>query len=378
MFGSFLPNYMMNNTILPWSAELGFMGDFTYFNSPNLWLQMQMPMFNPYMTMPGMGDTFMLQNMYNQGFMMAEQSFFNSDMGMAAQEIASFKKDLETILAQKELPADKKQKLEEIKKLLEETEKKMKALTQSASKQNLQESKNKLAEIKGEIQALKQAATLAVKPEEETSESEETEESQQTEETEQTEQPQQTETPQGETPAAPVSETQAQPQQQQQQPAQSSEPTEAEQKAYAQALNICKDIYVAIDGLGTDEEKLDAAIMSINKDNVVFVMDKWLLSYQDKTGDDSLMETIYDDIFSGDDRKKYTEHILNALKEKADELGIDISPEQAVVESQLGRWWRNDGKIYQSIMDIHAKLTNIPLIDLVTAEEEPQQEEKAA
>ena len=77
--------------------------------------------------------------------------------------------------------------------------------------------------------------------------------------------------------------------------------------------------------------------MSINKDNVVFVMDKWLLSYQDKTGDDSLMETIYDDIFSGDDRKKYTEHILNALKEKADELGIDISPEQAVVESQLGR-----------------------------------------
>ena len=369
MFGSFLPNYMMNNTILPWSAELGLMGDFTYFNSPNLWLQMQMPMFNPYMTMPGMmSDTFMLQNMYNQGFMMAEQSFFNSDMGMTAQEIASFKKELETILAQKELPADKKKKLEEIKKLLEETEKKLKALAQSAPKQNLQESKNKLAEIKGEIQALKQAATLAVKPEEETSESEETEES------EQSEQPQQTETPQGETPAAPPSQTPAQPQQ----PASSSEPTEAEQEAYSQALNICKDIYVAIDGPGTDEEKLDAAIMSINKDNVIFVMDKWLLSYQDKTGDDSLMETIYDDIFSGDDRKKYTEHILNALKEKADELGIDISPEQAVVESQLGRWWRNDGKIYQAIMDIHAKLTNIPLVDLATAEEEPQQEEEKA
>ncbi len=103
--------------------------------------------------------------------------------------------------------------------------------------------------------------------------------------------------------------------------------------------------------------------MSINKDNVIFVMDKWLLDYQQKTGDDSLMETIYDDIFSGDDRKKYTEHILNALKEKADELGIDISPEQAVVESQLSRWWRNDGAIYNAMMDIHAKLTNIPLVD---------------
>ena len=373
MFGYFLPNYMMNNTVLPWSAELGFMGDYTYFNNPNLWLQMQMPMFNPYMTMPGIGDTFMLQNMYNQGFQAAERSFFSNNMGMTNQEIASFKKEIDTLLAQKELPSDKRQKLEEVKKLLEETEKKMQALAQKSASQNLETSKAELAQIKEEIKALKQAATLAVKPEEEASETEETE---QPEETEQTETPE-AETPapsqaddETQTPAAPA-ETPASPAETPAAPAEQevAEPTEAEQKAYTQALDICKNIYVAIDGPGTKEEMLDAAIMSINKDNVIFVMDKWLLDYQARTGDDSLMETIYDDIFSGDTRKKYTEHILTALRAKADELGIDISPEQAVVESQLGRWWRNDGKIYQAIMDIHAKLTNIPLIDL-SAEEE--------
>ncbi len=355
MIGGFLPYYMMNQQVLPWSAALGNMNDFTYFNAPNTWLQMQM--FNPYMMMPSMGDGIMMQNAYMQGFQIAEKMNFNSSVSQTVQEIAQFKKEITNLLEQKDLPADKKQKLEEIKELLEETEKKMKEFTKKASTQDMQKSKEELKEIKEEIRSLKQAATLAVKPEEAETETE-------TEDTPETEQTTETTSPESapytdeetETPALPRPDNDE------------TEASEAEQKAYTKALEICKDIYVAVDGIGTDEEKLDNAIMSIDKDNVVFVLDKWLLSYQQKTGDDSLIETIYDDIFSGSDRKKYTEHILNALKEKADELGIDISPEQAVVESQLSRWWRNDGEIYQAIMDIHAKLTNIPLVDDVDAE----------
>lgn len=362
MIGSLIPYYMMNNQVLPWSAALGNMNDFTYFNAPNTWLQMQM--FNPFVTMPTMGDGMLMQNAYMQGFQLAEKINFNSNVSQTMQEISRFKQELTTILAQKDLPADKKQKLEEIKELLEETEKKMKDFASRANAQDMNTSKEQLAEIKEELKSLKQAATLAVKPEEAAQDAETENENTQPSENNESSNTQQTTTNNNSNPAQHSNSTtnnQTNPSENTQPAVEG--PTEAEQQAYKKALEICKDIYVAIDGPGTDCEKLDTAIMSINKDNVIFVMDKWLLDYQQKTGDDSLMETIYDDIFSGDDRKKYTEHILNALKEKADELGIDISPEQAVVESQLSRWWRNDGAIYNAMMDIHAKLTNIPLVD---------------
>ena len=70
------------------------------------------------------------------------------------------------------------------------------------------------------------------------------------------------------------------------------------------------------------------------------------------------METIYDDVFSGSKRKEYTLHILNAFIERAQEQGVDISAEQAVIEAELCKWWRNDGMIYQMFADIHAKLTD--------------------
>ena len=77
------------------------------------------------------------------------------------------------------------------------------------------------------------------------------------------------------------------------------------------------------------------------------------------------METIYDDIFSGKTRKEYTMHILNAFIARAKEKGIDISAEQAVIEAELGKWWRNDGLIYRMMDDIHAKLTDNPTLRAV-------------
>lgn len=382
MIGGFLPYWMNNQTLLPWSSAIGNMNDFSYFNSPNLWLQMQM-MQNP-IQMPGCD--FSIQNAYNQGFQLAERMDFTCDVSKTRQDIGKLKQELTNILAQRDLPAEKKQKFEEIKQLLEETERKMQEFIQRTQSQDIRTSKAELAAMKEELAALKQAATQVASAVDEnnnnnngangtngadgnnnTSGADGTNgvdgNNNSTTGTEGNSGTNGTAGASGSTGTTGTSSTGGA------NGADENEPTETEKAAYKKALGICKDIFVAVDGPLTDNDKLDKAVMSIDKDNVIFVLDKWLLDYQSKTGDDSLIETIYDDIFSGDDRKKYTEHILKALVEKADKLGIDISPEQAVIENQLSRWWRSDSSIYQAFIDIHTKLTNIPLVE--ETEEQP-------
>lgn len=62
-----------------------------------------------------------------------------------------------------------------------------------------------------------------------------------------------------------------------------------------EAHEICKAIYTATDGLGTDDDKLEAAIGAIKPENVLRVMEVWKETYAKKADGKSLIQVINDD-----------------------------------------------------------------------------------
>lgn len=291
------------------------------------------------------------QNAYNSTMEAIQGSMLQASFTSAGNTIATLKGEIETLLKDENLPADKKQQLENAKKQLEELEKKLDKLAKNEEGLSINQIKEQMEAYRGELAAIEDIVktikeSITTKPTEPTAPTDATDPTAPTDTTSPT-------IPTGATgPTSPTEATSA---------TEPTEPTpeEIKEKAVKESREITKNIYVAIEGPGTDEEKLESAIKSINKDNVVEVFDTWAINdYIGKTGDDSLMETIYDDVFSGSKRKEYTLHILNAFIERAQEQGVDISAEQAVIEAELGKWWRNDGMIYQMFADIHAKLTD--------------------
>lgn len=298
------------------------------------------------------------QNAYNSTMEAIQGSMLQASFTSAGNTIATLKGEIETLLKDENLPADKKQQLENAKKQLEELEKKLDKLAKNEEGLSINQIKEQMEAYRGELAAIEDIVktikeSITTKPTEPTAPTDATDPTAPTDTTSPT-------TPTGATgPTSPTEATSA---------TEPTEPTpeEIKEKAVKESREITKNIYVAIEGPGTDEEKLESAIKSINKDNVVEVFDTWAINdYIGKTGDDSLMETIYDDVFSGSKRKEYTLHILNAFIERAQEQGVDISAEQAVIEAELGKWWRNDGLIYRMMDDIHAKLTDNPTLRAV-------------
>ena len=120
--------------------------------------------------------------------------------------------------------------------------------------------------------------------------------------------------------------------------------------------DIAKDLYDSIDGWGTDEEKLDNAMKSITKDNVMEVLDAWNKTHGKEFGE-SLLESIYGDIYWNNERAEYTRMLMDALAEKAEEAGIDISDEYGQLNDELkSRFGRDEEKIYELINTIHKNL----------------------
>ena len=77
------------------------------------------------------------------------------------------------------------------------------------------------------------------------------------------------------------------------------------QNAQTVGAKLAQELYDSIDyNWGTDEEKLDNAMKSITKDNVMEVLDAWNKTQAKRFGGESLLESIYGDIFWGDDREK--------------------------------------------------------------------------
>ena len=120
--------------------------------------------------------------------------------------------------------------------------------------------------------------------------------------------------------------------------------------------DIAKDLYDSIDGWGTDEEKLDKAMKSITKDNVMEVLDAWNKTHGKEFGE-SLLESIYGDIYWNNERAEYTRMLMDALAQKAEEAGIDISDEYGQLNDELkSGFGRDEEKIYELINTIHKNL----------------------
>lgn len=84
---------------------------------------------------------------------------------------------------------------------------------------------------------------------------------------------------------------------------------------------ICKELFLSLKGLGTDEEMLKKNVDRINKDNVLEVLSEWNELYSAKMGGESLIESIEDDSSFGS-QIPYFEHIKKALADRSQELGL--------------------------------------------------------
>ena len=85
------------------------------------------------------------------------------------------------------------------------------------------------------------------------------------------------------------------------------------------ANNIVSQLYKSIDGLGTDDELFEKTLNRINKDNILEVIEEW-----DRTCGKEYGESFFESFLGDADSaqlKKYGEQLMNALVERANEIG---------------------------------------------------------
>lgn len=85
------------------------------------------------------------------------------------------------------------------------------------------------------------------------------------------------------------------------------------------ANNIVSQLYKSIDGLGTDDELFEKTLNRINKDNILEVIEEWDRTCGQEYGE-SFFESFLGDADSAQ-RKKYGAQLMNALVERANEIG---------------------------------------------------------
>lgn len=139
-----------------------------------------------------------------------------------------------------------------------------------------------------------------------------------------------------------------------------------------QGKQIANDIFCAVDGWfgGTDCGQLDTAVKSIDKNNVMETLNFWDKSL--KYGSDSMLESIYDDIFAGDKRKEYTLIIAEALQGKAEDLKLEgFEDDVFAIKRMLNNFWRPDGEIYAKINEMQRKI-NVEIAKRTNAQQKSE------
>lgn len=93
-----------------------------------------------------------------------------------------------------------------------------------------------------------------------------------------------------------------------------------------EALSICENIYKgAIGKVGTDYDLIGAqGIDKLTKDNVVTMLRYWADQYKPLSGDDNIIETIFDEemLWNNKTNTGYITKIFNRLEERAKELKV--------------------------------------------------------
>lgn len=87
---------------------------------------------------------------------------------------------------------------------------------------------------------------------------------------------------------------------------------------------ICDWLYDAIDGLGTDNIGFERALLKIEKNNVIEVMNKWDATYGKQYGE-TFIESFLNDA-NRRQRKVYGTRIIDCMQQRAKDYGLSLCP----------------------------------------------------
>lgn len=140
---------------------------------------------------------------------------------------------------------------------------------------------------------------------------------------------------------------------QRQQQAQSAKKAKIEEEA----AKISEDLFDAMKGAGTKNEKLATTVNKITKDNVIEVFDAWETNFADSMDNESLIESIQNEHYTGwfgNQQEKEESAIVNALYERAMALGLknEAAACRAKVNSEHSSWFSSDDTVKTAILTL--------------------------
>lgn len=124
----------------------------------------------------------------------------------------------------------------------------------------------------------------------------------------------------------------------------------------AQVQSDTFKFFKAVSSLGTEEEDVKKFMGSMDKDNVMDRMCAYN-KYKSKVFGESLMQAFVNDV-GGKQRKEGCQNVADALRQKADELGIfdECAGEFAEIDRALSSFWGISDSIYEKFDKIIAKI----------------------
>ncbi|MBR1681010.1 hypothetical protein IJ707_04385, partial [bacterium] len=124
---------------------------------------------------------------------------------------------------------------------------------------------------------------------------------------------------------------------------------------------VAKNIYEAVNGIGTNEKQLSNAVNQINQVNVTSIFDAWNSAGYNKAFGNDLIGAIQEDT-SGSYQKSIETKIASALYERAQKFGMkeEATALKAIIEGEhkkLG--FSSEEKIRNAINDIQKKISEV-------------------
>lgn len=300
-----------------------------------------------------------IENARRHGEALGEMLNFQDNVQLTARDVKSFTQQINGVLSKKDLPADKKQQLETIKKKIEVAEKKLKELYQKSQTAATNEMKEELEAIKGEIIGLKESAAQIIEGLSETTGAAEGEGTTGTGSA--------TGTGTGTTGTGATGTgtgtgatgTGA---------ATGAEEVSADdekQKLY-QLNQICHMLDKAMDGLGTDydgEQGMKTVLEAlVGPENVIELWNQWNKTYGKQgsyaADDNGFIETLMDEC-EGSQKEEIATLLIDAMEQRAIAKGIDVDTEVSAARTACkSNWigWRNDDKICEAMTALYNKL----------------------
>ena len=123
------------------------------------------------------------------------------------------------------------------------------------------------------------------------------------------------------------------------------------------AAAITEDLFDAMKGAGTKNDKLQSTVEKITKDNVIEVFEAWELNFADSMDNESLIESIQNEHYTGwfgNSQEKQENLIVDALYQRAMDLGLknEAAACRAKVNSEHSAWFTSDETVRNAILTL--------------------------